>query len=423
MSAGMDSTALFHILHSLNYDMAIAHVNFQLRDEHSNKDEAFVKSLAQDFDRPCFIQRFDTHSYCINNNLSIQAGARELRYAWMEKLRIKHGFHCIVTAHHLNDDIETALHHFSRGTGIKGIKAMLPKRDHIVRPLLETPQSHILSYVLDNNISYREDKSNKDTKYTRNALRQLVVPQLINHYPNFIQSAAKSLHHLKDNWSFYHDMIERETDMLCVHAGEQTSIDKDLLKNHAHGELLLYEILKGYGFHPDTAKEVYRQMSEQSGQVFYSKKYELHNERNEIMIVPLRLLSDDILTIHERGTFQHKRGELRIEYTQNEKDEDVTPWYIRAYLSADDFPLVLRRWHDGDRFQPKGMKGASKKVKKYLTDEKCPHFRKKEQLVLTNAANQIIWLPGFRQDHRFTSKNNQECCYKISWESKLQSHD
>ena len=135
VSGGVDSVVLCELCHQAGFDFAIVHCNFQLRGEDSDRDENFVRKLALKYNIPLFVARFDTKKEAKQRKLSTQETARELRYNWFEETRNGEGYNYILTAHHADDNVETVLMNFFRGTGIRGIGGIEPKHNQIVRPL------------------------------------------------------------------------------------------------------------------------------------------------------------------------------------------------------------------------------------------------------------------------------------------------
>ena len=185
VSGGADSITLCHLLKEANYKFSVAHCNFSLRDEESDGDENFVKEFCKKNKITFFNKKFDTIPYAEKKGVSIQMAARELRYNWFNELSEKHNFDYLLTAHHANDNIETFFINLLRGSGINGLKAIVPKKDKIVRPLLFATRAEIESYIAENKISFREDSSNKEEKYLRNQLRLQVIPAFKKLNPSF----------------------------------------------------------------------------------------------------------------------------------------------------------------------------------------------------------------------------------------------
>ena len=177
---------LVHLFKQLNLDIYIAHCNFNLRGDESDDDEAFICNYASQNNIPVFVTNFNTKAFAEDNKVSIQIAARQLRYLWFNELLHEHNLDYLLTAHHLDDSIETFLINFTRGTGLEGLTGIPQQNDRVVRPLLPFTRTEIEAYAKENNIAWREDSSNASDKYLRNKLRHDVVPilkSLILHLP------------------------------------------------------------------------------------------------------------------------------------------------------------------------------------------------------------------------------------------------
>jgi tRNA(Ile)-lysidine synthase len=156
--------------------ISLAHCNFHLRGEDSNRDEKFVTDFAKENDIPIYIKHFDTESYAKENSLSIEMAARELRYSWFKELKEIHNFNKVALAHHGDDQIETFFINFLRGSGIKGLKGMKPQNDFYIRPLLWSNRNEIENFAKENGIQWVEDYTNQETVYLRNKIRHNIIP-------------------------------------------------------------------------------------------------------------------------------------------------------------------------------------------------------------------------------------------------------
>ena len=185
VSGGLDSVVLCELMHRAALDFSIAHCNFQLRGAESERDEVFVGQLSQRYGVRVYTERFDTEIYAASNKVSIQVAARELRYRWFEEIvdSWAQPAALIITAHHLDDNTETLLMNFFKGTGIAGLRAMLPRQGRIVRPLLFATRAMLQQYAVDQGLEWVEDSSNLSDKYTRNFFRHQVIPLVQKVYP------------------------------------------------------------------------------------------------------------------------------------------------------------------------------------------------------------------------------------------------
>lgn len=191
VSGGPDSVCLLDMLTFLSQkypiSLGIAHVNYQLRGEDSAADEQFVRTLARRYQIPCFIKRYPSSQPHDENTL------RDFRYAFFEKLMGQHRFDRLALGHHRDDQAETLLMNLIRGTGPMGMAGMLPKHGSHIRPLLALDRAQILQYLTACCIEFRTDKSNSDTRYTRNRIRHELLPLLRDRFnPNIIATLARS---------------------------------------------------------------------------------------------------------------------------------------------------------------------------------------------------------------------------------------
>src|SRR5450755_4470878 len=217
VSGGVDSVVLCELCSQAGFNFELAHCNFQLRGAESERDEAFVQSLGEKYSAKVFIKKFDTEKYAEEKKISIQVAARELRYEWFEELivsltnnpqpttnsysetsYIAHRTSYILTAHHANDNIETLLMNFFKGTGIKGMQGILPKQVKIIRPLLFAKKEEILSFAEENNLSFVVDSSNLSDKYTRNYFRNQLIPAVEKVFPRVEENLLNNIERFKD---------------------------------------------------------------------------------------------------------------------------------------------------------------------------------------------------------------------------------
>src|SRR5690606_7370339 len=196
VSGGVDSMVLCDLLLKSKLNFSVAHCNFQLRGKESDEDEKFVRNFCSQNQIPVFIKKFEVKKFKNSGNFSTQMAARELRYRWFEELISVQKFDYLLTAHHLNDALETFLINLSRGTGMKGLTGM--NSDKIHRPLLSYSKAEILSYAKNNNLKWREDSSNQTSDYVRNKIRHEIYPVLEEIHPQFLENFSKSIQFLHE---------------------------------------------------------------------------------------------------------------------------------------------------------------------------------------------------------------------------------
>lgn len=201
VSGGPDSACLLHVLSILakkyNFSLQIAHVNYGLRGKDSDLDEAFVKKLGEKYGLPV-----NTIHFGKQKNPS-EEQMREFRYAFFEKLRKKYNFDLIAVAHNLDDQVETIVMRIIRGAGLSGLSGMRAKNGFVIRPFLEVGRREIMDYLKQENLKYRTDKSNKDTKYFRNKIRNLLIPYLEKNFnPNIKRTIFQWSKSVADDYAY-----------------------------------------------------------------------------------------------------------------------------------------------------------------------------------------------------------------------------
>lgn len=288
ISGGADSVALACLLKALNCNFIMAHCNFGLRKEESDSDEVFVKKLAKKLNVECVTSNFDTQNFAIQNKLSIQMAARELRYKWFEALRLKLDCNFIVTAHNQDDDIETFFINLLRGTGIKGMLGIHPKKRNIIRPLLFARKDEIYDFLKENKIEYREDSSNKDDKYLRNKIRLHLIPLLEDINPSIKETITKDMDYLSGISEIYNTQINKQKGRLLKQEGSYFTISIVELEKLNPMPTYLYELLNPFGFFG--VNDISIALQKQSGKQFFSATHRLIIDRKKIIIQPLSLI-------------------------------------------------------------------------------------------------------------------------------------
>lgn len=409
ISGGLDSVVLTHLCHKLNFDIHLAHCNFNLRDEESDADEEFILDLAEKLEIEVFIESFDTENYAQDNKLSIQMAARELRYNWFQELAQQLQFDYILTAHHADDNLETFLINLSRGTGLDGLTGIPETNGKIVRPLLTFSRNDILKYAEDNQLKWREDSSNASTKYLRNKLRHEVIPTLKAINPQFLDNLKKTQNHLQGSQDLIDDAVKRAHEKVITTNGDKLLFDIEALQTLSNTKAYLYELLKDYGF--TQWNDVYNLLNTQSGKFVTSHSHRLVKDRTHLILIAN--------TVDDFGTFEVLEQTEEISFgtyklTFRGVDNISTSDHSSIFVDKDllKYPLIVRKWEKGDYFYPFGMTGK-KKLSKYFKDEKWSLLQKEETLVLVSNNGKIIWIINRRMDDRFKVTNDTKTIVKI----------
>ncbi|GAA4970750.1 tRNA lysidine(34) synthetase TilS [Algibacter aquimarinus] len=412
ISGGIDSVVLTHLSYNLGLNIALAHCNFNLRGNESDADEDFVLELAEDLDIEVFTQRFDTEKYAEDNKRSIQMAARELRYNWFEELSEQLQFDYILTAHHADDNLETFLINFTRGTGLEGLTGIPEVNGKFVRPLLPFSNVDIEVYAKENNIQWREDSSNKSVKYLRNKLRHEVVPILKEINPSLLQSFQTTLSNLNDTA----DIVEESTNAVLKRAIDTMNehyitFKISEFKKVNNPKAYMFEVFKSFGF--TEWNDMVDLLDAETGKQVFSNTHRLIKNREYLLLSPY---NND-----------NTPNEISISESEIEKE---TPFGIILFEEVDaiskpdkniiyvdkdklKFPLKLRKRQEGDIFYPLGMTGK-KKLSKYFKDEKLS-LLDKENTWLLSSAGDIVWVVNRRADDRFKVKNSTKNILKIQF--------
>jgi len=409
VSGGVDSIVLFHLCLKLKLNFFVAHCNFKLRKKESDLDEKFVRDLAIKHNIKFYTKSFNTKKLSNNDNKSIQMVARELRYSWFEELSKELNIKHILTAHHLDDSLETFLINLSRGSGIDGLLGIPEVNDTVYRPLLIFKKDEILSYAKENKITWREDSSNKKREYLRNQIRLEVIPKLKEINPNLLDNFSKSIDRLQQSKSIIKDKMDDFIKNVSFTRDEKIYFEINKIKKVSNIDAYLYELLKKYNFTQwDDIRDL---LDSQSGKQIISKTHKLLKDREYLILVKNSEVENKSLLINKSSKeVAVSVGKIKVSIAKKISKEDSDVIYLDS--AKLDFPLRVRNVLSGDYFYPFGMNGK-KKVSKYLKDKKISVFDKDKVLILETSKNKIIWVVGMRLDDRFSVTDNTKEITKI----------
>lgn len=391
-SGGLDSMVLADLLIKLHYGVALAHCNFSLRGSESDGDEVFVNKYGEDKQLKVHTKRFDTHAYAETHKISIQLAARELRYRWFEKLLNDFQYDYLLTAHHLDDDIETFMINLSRGTGLRGLTGIPMQNQKILRPLLNFSRAEIHEYAVKNNVIWREDSTNKNTDYMRNNLRHTVIPALKKVTPEFLQNFQTTRKNLQAAEMLLNDYLQHVAQKVFTRKGTALHLHIPTLKALPNYRELMYELLSEYQF--TEWNDVKNLIDTQTGKIVYSRTHQLLKNRDELILSERKPYEAEVYVLSEKG-ISHP---ITIVVEEVKAVEVTDKWTIFVDKDKIVFPLKLSRWKEGDFFYPFGMKGK-KKLSKFFKDEKLSLNEKKAVWILHDN-EKIIWVVGYRPDNR-----------------------
>ncbi len=409
-SGGIDSMVLFYLCHQLNLDIRVAHCNFQLRGDESDEDEDFVKSQTEKLQIPIFIKKFDTKSFAQQQKSSIQVVARNLRYDWFNTLLINNDYDYILTAHHLDDSLETFLINFTRGSGLDGFTGIPEQNGTIIRPLLPFSRNEIEVFAKENNVEWREDSSNASDNYLRNKLRHDVIPILKELNPSLLHSFQNTISNLKQAQSLVDDATRIVYRKVVTDINFQKRINLSELMQLPNYHAYLYQWLEPLGFCDwDSINDL---VTAQSGKQIHSQNHTLLKDRNELIVFPKQESEKTSLFLIEKEQKEVKFP-LNISFCNV---DDISLEATNCIFVDEDklqYPLEIRKWQEGNLFYPSGMNGR-KKLSKFFKDEKFSLLDKSSTWLLCSE-NQIVWVIGKRQDERFKVTEETTKILKINY--------
>ncbi len=404
VSGGLDSVVLCELVHRTGYIFSMAHCNFQLRGEESMRDEHFVRTLGEKYSVPVYIRRFDTKEYAATHACSVQEAARDLRYSWFAELMkqaVQPPLHFLLTAHHADDNAETVLMNFCRGTGLHGLTGIPVKNDFIRRPLLPFSREQLSAFARQKNLAYVEDSSNLSSRYTRNYFRNEIMPAIRKVYPQLTDN-------LQDN-------IKRFTEIENLYKLAVSGIKKKLLKqkgNEWHipirqllgfgNRALVFELIATFGFSEKQVDEMLRLAQSENSSFIDSPRlpWRIIRHRYWFIIAPVQTETSGFILIGpEDNEVLYENGLLRAEKMNGGVISHATDT-ASLDVAEISYPLLLRKWKPGDYFYPLGMKKKKKKVARFLLDHRLSKTEK-EKIWVLESAHRICWVLGHRIDERF----------------------
>ena len=416
VSGGMDSMVMLDVISRAGYECEAAHCNFNLRGEESDGDEQLVREVCKRLGVKLHVKSFKTKEYAEANGISIEMAARDLRYEWFYSLLEKQDQDFMVTAHHGDDAVETFFLNLTRGTGIRGLSGMKYVTGKVVRPFLDLSRADIETYASKNDIRYRHDSTNDEVKYLRNKVRHEILPRFAEMNPSFFSTMKANLKRLAEVEELLEAEVKRFRDESVVEEHGRVLIPLMRVNEHPQKSAVLYEILRPYGFNPKTIGDIIKSISGIPGKQFYSPTHRLIRDRFNFILFENREVSDDEYFIDSETASMEEPVKLAFRVFEKPGDYTFSTNPLIAHFDADsvDFPLILRRWRQGDTFRPLGMKGF-KKLSDFFTDQKLSIADKEEVWVL-QSGDDIMWVAGMRIDDRFRitprTKNILEIVFK-----------
>ncbi len=419
VSGGLDSVVMADLFTKSSIDFAVAHCNFKLRGEDSDEDEVFVRNLAERYGKEIFIINFDTQQYASQQSISIEEAARNLRYHWFSELLNTHqDLDFVATAHHANDNIETVLMNFFRGTGLQGMTGIPERNDKIIRPLLFATKQELEEYFENNEtlkkLGYRTDVTNFSDDFTRNAFRLNIIPLIKKHFPDTENNILNNISRFSEINDLYKTQVETQKKKLFIKNNNEFYLPVLLWQKNPSAKTLLWEYLKQYNFSSRQIPEIEKLFSADNGSHISSATHRIFKNRKHLVLTQLDSTSAQEILIEKEDTkIEFTSGNLFFTAYQNDNkiisDKNVALLNIKEVK----FPLMLRKWKTGDYFYPLGMK-KKKKLSRFFIDNKLS-LSEKENCWVIESDKRIIWIVGQRIDERFKIKPSVQQVLKIEF--------
>jgi tRNA(Ile)-lysidine synthase len=406
VSGGIDSSVMADLFAKTNLSFALAHCNFKLRGPESDKDQLFVERLAKKYNVTYFTIEFDTESYSRKKGISIQMAARDLRYSWFNDIAHRNGFDRIAVAHNRDDVAETMLLNLIRGTGLKGLTGIKPIQDIVIRPLLFAGRNEIEGYAIKEKIVYREDLSNKETKYYRNLIRNKIIPLMQKINPSVQETLNQEAEIFTSAFALYKQEIRHIIEAVTIEEGERVVLSIPKMLSLRLNAPIVYELLLPYGFSYTDSQNILKSFQSESGKTFNSGNYILVKDRSTIIIKEQENPDHNTaFEIPEGVEDLHVPIRLSLQIKPRTSDFKIPTSAFSVALDADKikFPLKLRKWANGDFFVPLGMHGK-KKLSDFFIDRKIS-ILDKEDIWLLISQDHILWVIGQQIDDRFKIMN------------------
>jgi tRNA(Ile)-lysidine synthase len=420
VSGGPDSVCLLSVLHALANDLEltlhVAHLDHRFRLAESAADALFVAGLAKDLGIAATSESRDVPAYCAERGLSAQAGAREVRYAFLQQCAKAAGARRIAVGHTANDQAETLLMRLVRGAGISGLSAIPPVRENIIRPLIGTTRNEVLAYLREQGIDFRTDPSNEKPLYTRNRVRHEMLPVLERFNPRIIETLAAEAVLLRDENEAVEAMLPATLQKILSTKGEAVRIGREefgrllpalrrrvlrraleLVAGDDAVDLSWIRTGEALGF---MAEAQSGRSMEVPGGLLLEREYDdlviRAREQETAFCVPLAVPGETLIPAARLAI------ETLVLDALPDPGADGGNYLWQAVIDYDkmSLPLYLRNRRPGDRFCPAGMGGRSKKLQDYFVDEKVPKMRRNAAPLLASEQD-VVWIIGMRTDGRF----------------------
>lgn len=405
LSGGADSVALLAALVALGYDCLAAHCNFHLRGAESQRDMLHAQEICRRLGVDFTVHDFDVVARQRKTGESVEMACRSLRYEWFNRLLTQERARAIAVGHHREDNIETILLNLFRSTGIDGMRGIKHRRGYVIRPLLECTRKQIEQYLAETGLSYVVDSSNSSDAYLRNRLRNHVIPELLRHFPNADRAILASASNLEAAARIYHRAIDGYREKYFSDNGKINLLGL-LSEANSDAPTVLRELLKDIGITATQCADIIASASRSGLRFPTSSGATVELDRGVLTIfrptrqtpptrptdsTPVDLRRDVLTPVNLRISRHH--------ITEFSPKRDPNVLYLDSSALSPDRKWALRRWREGDRFHPYGLKG-SRLVSDLFSDAKYSAADKRNAWLLTCDDN-IVWVIGLRPSSLF----------------------
>lgn len=412
VSGGADSLCMLLILMELSKELEIrlcaVHVEHGIRGRESDKDAEFVEKFCRSYQIPCKIFHCDAIEYARERNMSLEEGARELRYGYFQQAAGEFGADKTAVAHNQNDCAETMLFHLARGTGLRGLCGILPVRDKIIRPLLCVERQEIENYLAERNQSCCVDKTNEELLYTRNKIRHQVMPVLSEINCRAAAHMYQAAVAVKEAAELIGELTDRAFDLYVTPKDGGYFISEKILEEKP---VILQGVLhqafaKAAGSSRDISRIHVTQMQElfclQSGRILMLPEY-MRAQRIHQGILLRRMEQRKNMKqewkVPEEGSFLAVPYgyEIQTRFIQKSpQNEEIPKNRYTKWMDYDKIKGTMRiRTRKEQDFLVIDAQGRRKKLKKYFVDEKVPGYQRDQILLLADDTH-ILWVIGYR---------------------------
>jgi len=407
ISGGADSVALLVALTRLGYNCIAAHCNFNLRGEESLRDMLHAEKIANRLETSFILKKFNVAEYLSDNkSTSIEMACRDLRYKWFAELTHEYSAQAIAVGHNADDNIETFMLNMQRGTGISGLRGMRPKNDRgVIRPLLRIHRNDIETFLSDNGFDFIVDSSNLSNEFSRNKVRNSVIPAFLNCFSNFRKGMDMTISEMAMCESFYRQCVEEKSEQYMDSTG---IIDLcKLIEKEPHAPLLIYEWLRSEGISFRQAEDIISSVNK-SGATFNTRQQSWYINRGKLMTLQTKEIPN--FTFEDFFTIETHSIDIF-----NPSGNPNEAYFDESVLAGE--PLSYRTWQQGDRLKPYGMKG-SKKISDIFNDAKIP-LHLKSRIPLLTKGNDILWVAGIRASSLYPVTSASNRFIRISYRDEL----